>query len=162
MIISWPPKYDNSYLPPHYSKYWFKDIETMDPEEREEKIIFPKLKAQLQYAYEKSLLYRKKWDEAGIRIEEIPFLTKDENRQDQKENPPFSSNLCVSIKDLTRIQGTSGTTGKPTVFGISREDMERIAEAHARAMWGFGMRQEDIVFIGSFFSAFIGGAGGHY
>lgn len=168
MIISWPPKYDNSYLPPHYSKYWFKDIETMDPEEREEKIIFPKLKAQLQYAYEKSLLYRKKWDEAGIRIEEIrslkdfeeiPFLTKDEIRQDQKENPPFGSNLCVSIKDLARIQGTSGTTGKPTVFGISREDMERIAEAHARAMWGFGMRQEDIVFIGSFFSLYWGSWG---
>jgi hypothetical protein len=57
------------------------------------------------------------------------------------------------------VQGTSGTTGKPTAFGISKGDMERIAEAHARFMWGFGMRQDDIVFIGSFFSLYWGSWG---
>jgi len=57
------------------------------------------------------------------------------------------------------VQGTSGTTGKPTAFGISRGDMQRIAEAHARIMWGFGVRQEDIVFIGSFFSLYWGSWG---
>ncbi|MCX5837756.1 MAG: AMP-binding protein, partial [Deltaproteobacteria bacterium] len=56
-------------------------------------------------------------------------------------------------------QGTSGTTGKPTAFGISRGDMARIAEAHARIMWGFGVRQDDIVFIGSFFSLYWGSWG---
>jgi phenylacetate-CoA ligase len=78
-------------------------------------------------------------------FEQIPFLTKDEIRQDQKETPPFGSNVCVSLKELARVQGTSGTTGKPTAFGISKGDMDRIAEAHARTMWGFGMRQQDIV-----------------
>jgi phenylacetate-CoA ligase len=168
MIKAWPPQYDRSFFPSSNSKFWFKDIETTDPEQRERKIILPKLQAQLRYAYKRSPLYRKKWDQAGIKpkdirsltdFEQIPFLTKEEIRQDQKENPPFGSNLCVSLKDLARVQGTSGTTGKPTAFGISKGDMSRIAEAHARAMWGFGMRQTDIVFIGSFFSLYWGSWG---
>jgi phenylacetate-CoA ligase len=168
MIKAWPPQYDRFYLPSPNSKFWFKDVETMDPEERERKIILPKLQAQLTYAYKRSPLYRKKWDQAGVKpkdirslsdFEQIPFLTKEEIRQDQREHPPFGSNLCVSLKELARVQGTSGTTGKPTAFGISKGDMERIAEAHARAMWGFGIRQQDIVFIGSFFSLYWGSWG---
>jgi phenylacetate-CoA ligase len=168
MIKAWPPQYDRSYLPSPNSKFWFKDLETMNPEERERKIILPKLQAQLKYAYKRSPLYRKKWDQAGVKpkdirslsdFEQIPFLTKEEIRQDQKETPPFGSNLCVSLKELARVQGTSGTTGKPTAFGISKGDMDCIAEAHARTMWGFGMRQQDIVFIGSFFSLYWGSWG---
>ncbi len=168
MPSEWPPEYDQRYIPPSDSKYWDKEIETMDPEEREQKIILPKLQAQLMYAYENSPFYRKKWDKAGIKpedvlsledFEQIPFVTKDEIRQDQAEKPPFGSNLCVSQQALGRVQGTSGTTGKPTAFGIGRGDMRRIAEAHARIMWGFGIRQEDIVFIGSFFSLYWGSWG---
>lgn len=168
MLKQWPPQYDRSYLPSANSKFWFKDLETMDPEEREQKVILPKLHAQLKYAYERSPLYKKKWDRVGVKpediqsladFEHIPFLTKEEIRQDQKENPPFGSNLCVSLNDLARVQGTSGTTGKPTAFGISKADMECIAEAHARTMWGFGIRQKDIVFIGSFFSLYWGSWG---
>jgi phenylacetate-CoA ligase len=168
MIEAWPPQYDRSFFPSPNSKFWFKDFETMDPEERERKIILPKLQAQLNYAYKRSPLYRKKWDQAGVKpkdirslsdFEQIPFLTKEEIRQDQKETPPFGSNLCVSLKELARVQGTSGTTGKPTAFGISKGDMDRIAEAHARTMWGFGIRQQDIVFIGSFFSLYWGSWG---
>ncbi len=168
MTKTWPPQYDRSYLPSPNSKFWFKDLETMDPEERERKIILPKLQAQLTYAYKRSPLYRKKWDQAGVKpkdirslsdFEQIPFLTKEEIRQDQKETPPFGSNVCVSMKELARVQGTSGTTGKPTAFGISKGDMDRIAEAHARTMWGFGIRQQDIVFIGSFFSLYWGSWG---
>jgi phenylacetate-CoA ligase len=164
----WPPKYDRSYIPSPDSPYWNEELETMDPEERDQKVILPKLQAQLKYAYEMSPFYRKKWDKAGIRpedirslddFEQIPFVKKDEIRQDQTDNPPFGSNLCVSRTELARVQGTSGTTGKPTAFGISRGDMERIAEAHARFMWGFGMRQDDIAFIGSFFSLYWGSWG---
>src|SRR4030042_3459489 len=152
MLKQWPPQYDPSYIPPPDSKFWHKDLETMDPEERERKVILPKLRAQLKYAYERSLLYKKKWDSAGIKpedirsladFEQIPFLTKEEIRQDQKESPPFGANLCTSLKDLARVQGTSGTTGKPTAFGISKGDMERIAEAHGVTLWGVGIRQED-------------------
>jgi phenylacetate-CoA ligase len=168
MLAEWPPRYDRSYTPPPDAKYWHKELETMDPEEREQRVILPKLRAQLKYAYEKAPLYRRKWDEAGVKpedirsledFEQIPFLTKEEMRQDQKENPPFGSYLCVPPEALQRVHGTSGTTGRPTAFGISKDDMERIAEAHARIMWGFGMRPHDMVFIGSFFSLYMGSWG---
>ena len=168
MLKQWPPEYDSSYIPSPDSKFWSKELETMDPEEREQKVILPKLQSQLKYAYERSPLYNRKWDKAGIKpedirsledFEQIPFLTKEEIRQDQRENPPFGSNLCISLKDLGRVQGTSGTTGKPTVFGISKGDMARIAEAHARIMWAMGVRQKDVVFIGSFFSLYWGSWG---
>ncbi|MGD8227881.1 MAG: AMP-binding protein, partial [Desulfobacteraceae bacterium] len=168
MIKEWPPKYDRYYVPLPNSRYWNEELETMDPVEREKRVILPKLRAQMKYAYEKSPFYKKKWDKAGIRFddirsledfEQIPFVTKDEIRQDQMAAPPFGSNLCVSWKELARVQGTSGTTGKPTAFGISRGDMARIAEAHARIMWSFGVREEDILFIGSFFSLYWGSWG---
>ena len=168
MNINWPPKYDSSYIPSNDSPYWNKELETMDPEEREEKIIFPKLKAQLEYAYENSQFYKKKWDEAGIKpndiksledFENIPFVNKSDIRKDQMENPPFGSNLCISKQEIGRIHGTSGTTGKPTVFAVGKEDLKRIAEAHARCMWNFGVRPNDIVFIGSFFSLYWGSWG---
>ena len=56
----WPPVYDASYQPEPDSQYWFAEIETMDPEQREQTIILPKLQQQLKYAYEHSGLYRKK------------------------------------------------------------------------------------------------------
>ena len=168
MNAQWPPVYDPSYFPAPEEPYWNRTLETMDPEERERKIILPKLQSQLAYAYENSSFYRKKWDKAGIRpqdirslkdFDQLPCVMKEEIREDQAEYPPFGSNLCVPKKELARIQGTSGTTGKPTAFGISRGDMARIAEAHARIMWGFGVRQDDIVFIGSFFSLYWGSWG---
>lgn len=168
MLKKWPPEYDPKYLPAPDSKYWSGELETMDPEEREKAVILPKLQAQLKYCHDHSPFYRRKWDKAGIRpgdirslkdFEQIPFVTKEEIRQDQLERPPFGSNLCVLGKELARVHGTSGTTGKPTVFGISKGDMRRIAEAHARIMWGFGMRPDDILFIGSFFSLYLGSWG---
>ncbi|MBU1905287.1 MAG: AMP-binding protein [Proteobacteria bacterium] len=167
-LREWPPKYDRSFIPPDESQYWNRELETMDPTQREEEVILPKLQAQLRYAYKNSPFYKKKWDKAGVKpedirslddFEQIPFVTKDEIRRDQMEYPPFGSNLCVSMADLARVNGTSGTTGKPTAFGISKGDMQRIAEAHARFMWGFGVRQDDIVFIGSFFSLYWGSWG---
>ena len=164
----WPPEYDQSYTPSPDSEYWNREIETMDPVERDKKVILPKLLGQLRWAYDNSEFYRKKWDKAKVNLrdirsladfEQIPFVTKDEIRQDQKEHPPFGSNLCVPRKDIARIHGTSGTTGKPTAFGIGKGDIARIAEAHARIMWSFGMRPDDSVFIGSFFSLYMGSWG---
>ena len=167
-LKEWPPKYDRSFIPPDDSPYWNRELETMDPAQREEEVILPKLQAQLRYAYENSPFYKKKWDKAGVKpedirslddFEQIPFVTKDEIRQDQIEHPPFGTNCCVSAEEVARVHGTSGTTGKPTAFAISKGDVERIAEAHARIMWNFGLRPKDTVFIGSFFSLYLGSWG---
>ncbi len=147
----WPPVYDASYHPQPDSPYWFAEIETMDPEQREQTIILPKLQQQLKYAYAHSGLYRKKWDAAGVKPEDIsslddfeaiPILTKDDLRADQAEHPPFGSNLCVSYNEMARVHGTSGTTGNPTAFGVSKGDIQRIAETHARVMWAMGVRPD--------------------
>jgi len=168
MTTEWPPLYDPTYLPSPQDVYWNAESETMDPDEREQTVVLPKLRAQMAYAYKKSSFYKRKWNEAGIKPEDIrsledfesvPIITKADIRRDQMENPPFGSNVCVNADEMARIQGTSGTTGKPTAFGISKGDMQRIAEAHARAMWGVGIRQDDTVFMASFFSLYWGSWG---
>ena len=139
----------------------------MDPARRDE-IILKKIKAQIAYAYERAPFYRKKWDEAGIHpqkvksledFRKIPLVYKHEIREDQAKNPPFGSYLCIPREQVFRIHGSSGTTGKPTAFAIGRDDWERIGNAHARIMWGFGLRAGDSVFIGSFFSLYLGSWG---
>ncbi len=168
MVTDWPPIYETTYLPSPNDIYWNRELETMDPDEREQTVILSKLQAQMAYAYEYSLFYKRKWEEAGINpkdihsledFESVPITTKEDIRKDQMENPPFGSNVCVEAAEMARVQGTSGTTGKPTAFGISKGDMKRIAEAHARTMWGFGVRREDTVFIASFFSLYWGSWG---
>ncbi|HDR14997.1 MAG TPA: phenylacetate--CoA ligase family protein [Desulfobacteraceae bacterium] len=168
MEIKWPPQYVRDYRPAADEPYWNREVETMDPQMREERVILPKLKSQLSYAYENSPFYRRKWDKEGINpgdiktledFERMPFVTKQEIRDDQAAHPPFGSNLCIPPERVARIQGTSGTTGKPTVFGIGAGDLARIGEAHARAMWSFGVRPGDTVFIASFFSLYWGSWG---
>ena len=160
-------KADMNYFPSKKSRYWDEKAETMDPEERHKKIL-QKIRTQMEYAYQYSDFYRLKWSKAGIHPEDIrtmddfhrvPFVTKEELREDQREHPPFGTNLCVPWEQVYRIYGTSGTTGNPTVFAVSLEDWERIACAHARIMWGFGLRPSDIVFIASVFSLYIGSWG---
>ena len=86
-------------------------------------------------------------------------MLKSELREVQAANPPFGNNLCIDSLQITRIHGTSGTTGKPTVFGIGRDDWQRVGEAHARIMWGAGLRPSDRIMVGSFFSLYVGSWG---
>ncbi|HYY88155.1 MAG TPA: AMP-binding protein, partial [Chloroflexota bacterium] len=161
-MTNWPPEYDDSYLPAVDEPYWFRELETEPPERRQARIL-DKLRGQVAWAYAKSPFYRQKWDTAGVGpdtlrclddLNRFPVLTKAELRADQQANPPFGSYVCVD--DVGRIHGTSGTTGKPTAFAIGRADWRRIANAHARVLWAMGLRPSDTVFIGSFFSLYLG------
>lgn len=168
MHTPWPPSDDPNFCPEPREPYWNRHLETMDPEQRRQEIILPKLRQQLAYAYTHSPFYRRKWDRAGLNpeavttfkdFENLPFVTKQDIRDDQAQTPPFGSNLCVHPADIGRIHGTSGTTGRPTAFGVSTGDMQRIAAAHARIMWSFGIRPDDVLFIASFFSLYWGSWG---
>jgi phenylacetate-CoA ligase len=86
-------------------------------------------------------------------------VTKAELRASQAAAPPFGEYLCVEPDEVARIHGTSGTTGRPTVFGVGRDDWARIGEAHARILWGAGLRPGDRVLICSFFSLYLGSWG---
>ena len=165
--INWPPAYDKSYVPDSGTEYWDPQAETMSPPEREA-LILDKLGHQVRYAYEHSAFYREFWRDAGAdpgnirsvdEFRQLPILTKDDLRREQEAHPPFGRYLCVPEERIMRIHGTSGTTGDPTLFGISEDDWERIAEAHARILWAVGLRPDDMVIVTSVFSAYVGSWG---
>ena len=166
-LMVWPPRYDPHYRPEPTAEYWFPELECAVPDVRGA-IILRKLKEQVRYAWDKSAFYKRKWTEAGVspqtleRLDDLtkfPVVQKSELREARATAPPFGDHLCIEPADVVRIHGTSGTTGQPTVFGIGRDDWERTGNAHARVMWGAGIRPTDVVMICSFFSLYIGSWG---
>ena len=163
----WPPQYLADYAPAEDSEYWSKQLETMPSRERDP-IILDKLRHQIRYAYTHSELYRELYRDVPVdpnnilsfeELAQLPILTKEHIRAEQEAHPPYGRFLCVSPDDVYRIHGTSGTTGRPTIFGISRGDWERIAEAHARILWSVGLRPSDRVMVAAAFSLYIGSWG---
>lgn len=161
----WPPSFDDAYVPS--GEYWFPRRETMPAEQRDE-LIIERIRDVMTYAWERAPFYRRKWAAAGLEpsdietfddFERVPVVTKAELRQAQQDAPLFGDYLCVAADEIGHIHGTSGTTGRSTVFGIGSHDWRAIANAHARIMWSMGIRPSDTVFIGSFFSLYMGSWG---
>jgi phenylacetate-CoA ligase len=166
---TWPPRYDDDYLPPQGQAHWFPLRETMSPDQRDE-LVVARIREIMAYAWENAPFYRRKWDEAGIHpssvktladFEKVPVVRKEELRADQAENEPFGSYLCVPLDEVKHVNGTSGTTGRPTAFGISERDWRSVANAHARVMWGMGIRATDTVLVGSPLSLYWGSWGAY-
>ena len=165
---SFPPRYDPRYLPPSGSRYWFPVRETMAVGERE-RAILERLQTLTRYAWERSPFYRRKWEEAGFHPDHlrsledfeqrVPVVTKQDLRQSQARAPRFGDYVCVEDEEIHHIHGTSGTTGRPTAFAIGRSDWDAIANAHARILWGMGVRPGDMVFIAAIFSLYMGSWG---
>src|SRR6266851_2868079 len=140
-------------------RFWDPAVETMDPSDRQA-VVLAKLREQVAWCHKASAFYRERWDAAGFDpttlrtladIRRIPLLRKADLRAEQAAHPPFGRYLCVDRSEVARIHGTSGTTGRPTAFAISRADWGRVADAHARILWAAGIRPGDTVFLGSFF-----------
>ena len=165
---SFPPKFDAGYLPPAESRYWFPKRETMAAGERN-KAILARLQQLTRYAWDTSPFYRRQWDAAGFHPDhlrslddfeaKVPVVTKKDLRDAQTRVPPFGDYLCVADQEVHHIHGTSGTTGRPTAFAIGRADWHAVANAHARIMWGMGIRPGDIVFVAAIFSLYMGSWG---
>jgi phenylacetate-CoA ligase len=166
---SWPPSYDMEYRPPNGQEHWFPVRETMDPEQRDVAIL-GRIQQLMGYAWERAPFYRRKWSEAGLEpgditsleaFEQVPVIYKEELRTDQAAHEPYGSYLCIDPVDVSHIKGTSGTTGRPTAFGISQDDWVAIGNAHARVMWGMGIRPDDVVLIGSPLTQYWGSWGAY-
>jgi phenylacetate-CoA ligase len=165
---SFPAAYDNEYFPPEGSRYWFPVRETMPQGERE-KAILARLQVVCRYAYDHSAFYRRKWTQAGFHPDhlksledfenKVPVITKKDLRDSQAAAPPFGDYLCVADSEIFHVHGTSGTTGRPTAFGIGRNDWNAIANAHARIMWAMGMRPGDMICFAAIFSLYLGSWG---
>ena len=166
-LAVWPPRYDSGYAPRPDEPCWLPEIECAPAAVRDE-LILAKLSQQIAYAWERCPFYRLKWDAAGVSPETLksledlrrfPVVQKAELRLAQAAHPPFGDYLGIEPGDVARIHGTSGTTGRPTVFGIGRDDWARVGEAHARILWAAGIRPDDRVLICSFFSLYVGSWG---
>jgi phenylacetate-CoA ligase len=165
---SFPPRFDSEYSPPAGSRYWFPKRETMPAVDRE-KAIVERLKQVTHYAWDKSMFYRRKWEQAGFHPDhlrsledfesKVPVIAKKDLREAQARAPPFGDYLCIPDSEIYHIHGTSGTTGRPTAFAIGRNDWGAVANAHARIMWSMGIRPGDIVFVGAILSLYMGSWG---
>ncbi|HHW03974.1 MAG TPA: phenylacetate--CoA ligase [Thermoanaerobacterales bacterium] len=134
-----------------------KEIEDMQLE---------RLKYIVNYAYEKVPFYRQAFDRINLSpgdinslkdIEKIPFTTKD----DLRDNYPYGM-FAVPMKDVVRIHASSGTTGRPTVVGYTRKDLDTWSELVARIAFMAGAREHDIAQISFGYGLFTGALGLHY
>ena len=165
---SFPAHYDEDYLPAPGSRYWFPTRETMPAAERE-RAILERLRVVCAYAYEKAPFYRSKWDDAGFHPSKLKSLEDFEKkfrscrrRICARRRRACRRSAIISAcptADVFHIHGTSGTTGRPTAFAIGRNDWRTIANAHARIMWGMGMRPGDTICVAAIFSLYMGSWG---
>ena len=125
-----------------------------------------RLKWSLRHAYDHVPFYRELWDEKGVHPEDVhaledlrrfPFVTK----QDLRRYYPFGM-FAVPREQVVRIHASSGTTGKPTVVGYTRNDLETWSEVVARSLRATGARPGDIVHVVYGYGLFTGGLGLHY
>lgn len=142
----------------------WSEVETWSRGQVEE-LQLERLKKIVKTVYEGNAAYRKKMDDANLKPEDIkslsdiqkfPFTTK----QDMRDNYPFGM-FCVPKKQLLRIHASSGTTGKPTVVGYTKNDLEMWAECVARLAAAGGATEDDIAQICFGYGMFTGALGLH-
>lgn len=143
---------------------WAKE-ETMSRAEIEA-IQLERLQETVKRVYEKVVPYRRKMEAAGVKPEDIktlkdlqklPFVTK----QDMRDNYPFGL-FAVPKDDLVRIHASSGTTGKPTVVGYTKKDLEMWTECVSRIAAMGGATGNDIAQICFGYGMFTGALGLHF
>jgi len=120
----------------------------------------------LRHAYDNVPHYRTAFERAGVHPDDLrnlgdlarfPFTSK----ADLRDNYPFGM-FAVPRTDVVRVHASSGTTGKPTVVGYTRNDIETWAAVMARSIRAAGGRAGDVVHIAYGYGLFTGGLGAHY
>jgi phenylacetate-CoA ligase len=125
-----------------------------------------RLRWSLRHAYDNVPMYREKFDAAGVHPDDLkdlsdlakfPFTLK----SDLRDNYPFGL-FAVPRDQITRIHASSGTTGKPTVVGYTKNDIDMWASVVARSLRASGLRAGDMVHVAYGYGLFTGGLGAHY
>jgi len=141
------------------------ELETMSRQAIEE-LQLTRLRTQLARVYVNVPLYRRKFDEAGFRPEQletladlarVPFTVKD----DLRKAYPFDM-FAVPLRDIVRVHSSSGTTGQVSVVGYTHGDVERWSDLMARTLACGGATADDIVQVTYGYGLFTGGLGAHY
>ena len=145
--------------------FFQKDIETM-PRQKIEELQLERLKWLVKYCMDNIPFYNKRLTEAGVTadkikcledIQYIPYKTK----ADIRDTYPFGL-FGTPLKDIVRIHASSGTTGKPTVVGYTKNDIENWSDCMARLVTAAGATSDDIVHIAFGYGLFTGALGLHY
>lgn len=145
--------------------YWEPEYETM-PREQLQEIQLQRLKETVQRVYDNVPFYRRKFDEAGMTpgdvkslddLQRLPFTVK----QDLRDNYPFGL-FAVPREDVVRVHASSGTTGKPTVVGYTKNDIDMWSGLIARSLVMAGGGRNEVIQNGYGYGLFTGGLGVHY
>ena len=125
-----------------------------------------RLRWSLRHAYDNSIVYQRKFDEAGVHpddcrsladLAKFPFTTK----ADLRDSYPFGM-FAVPRDQVVRVHASSGTTGKPTVVGYTARDIDTWSTVVARSIRAGGARRGDMVHVSYGYGLFTGGLGAHY
>lgn len=127
---------------------WNHRHETMSRDELKQ-VQLERLQASVNRAYEKVAFYKRVFDQEGVSPEDVksledlarlPFTT----REDLRDGYPYDA-FAVPLRDVVRIQSSSGTTGAPTVCGFTPNDIQHWSELAARVLAAGGIGKEDVV-----------------
>ncbi len=144
---------------------WNEYIECMDREQLT-KLQSERLSTLVERLYYNVPFYRKQFQKNGIepgdiksvdQLKHLPFTTK----QDLRDNYPFGL-FAVPAADVVRLHASSGTTGKPTVVGYTRKDLNIWSEVMARTLTSAGAGKMDVLHVAYGYGLFTGGLGVHY
>ncbi len=144
---------------------WDRDRECL-PREELRQLQLQNLQNTLSLVATKVPCYQAKFKQSGFQpddlksledLRHLPFTTKD----DLRVNYPYGM-FAVPMREVVRIHSSSGTTGKPTVVGYTKEDIKTWTELVARFMTAAGVTEEDIVHIAFGYGLFTGAFGLHY
>lgn len=144
--------------------FYNKEIETNSRDELR-KIQLKKLKETIKHAYENVDMYRQRFDSLGIKpddikslddLKKIPFTVKD----DLRDNYPFNL-FAVPKREVVRVHASSGTTGKPTVVGYTKNDINMWTDVMARLIMATGVTKDDVAQVAFGYGLFTGAFGLH-
>lgn len=144
---------------------YHEEFETMPPDALRA-LQLKRLKQVVERVYHTVGFYRRSYENAGIVPDDInslddlgnlPFTTKD----DLKDNYPFGL-FAVPMSNIVRLHASSGTTGKPTVVGYTKRDIDTWSVLMARSFAAAGLTKNDIVHNAYGYGLFTGGLGAHY
>ena len=144
---------------------WDEEFETL-PREALEALQLKRLVSTLERVYATVPFYKKRFDECGLKpadvkslkdLKRFPFTTK----LDLRDNYPYGL-FTVPLEQVVRIHASSGTTGKQTVVGYTRRDINTWAELMARSLAAGGVQKNDIIHNSYGYGLFTGGLGVHY
>ena len=125
-----------------------------------------RMKSTLTHAYTNVPFYKKHFDDAGVHPDDLkalsdlskfPFTVK----ANLRDNYPFGM-FAVPREEVVRIHASSGTTGKPTVVGYTKNDIDTWSSVVARSLRASGVRKGDILHNAYGYGLFTGGLGAHY